>query len=87
MVFSDTGPKTEQLVICAAQIGLLMTLQFTDNVIAFFITAIVIGIFRSAMYTIPFMLANEICQEEVNIFSFSKGVEVRTVDISKQRNK
>ena len=66
VLFTNAGPKAEHLVVCTAQVGLLMTLQFTDNVIAFFVTAVVTGVFRSAMYTIPFMLANEICQKEVN---------------------
>ena len=76
ILFSHAGPKAEYLVVCAAQVGLLMTLQFTDSVIVFFVTTVVVGIFRSAMYTIPFMLANDLCHEEVTIvlFLFSRGI-------------
>lgn len=63
-LLTTAGPKIECLVVCGLQVGSLITLLMTDNIVAYYVTSTVFGIFRSAMYTIPFMLANEICQEE-----------------------
>lgn len=63
-LLTTAGPKVECLVVCGLQVASLITLLMTDNIVAYYVTSTVFGIFRSAMYTIPFMLANEICQEE-----------------------
>ncbi|KAK7115327.1 uncharacterized protein [Littorina saxatilis] len=58
------GPKIEYLVVCGLLAGLLVTLQFTDSMIVFLLTTVLFGAFRSVMYTVPYMLACEICHEE-----------------------
>ncbi|XP_076470473.1 uncharacterized protein LOC143300583 [Babylonia areolata] len=63
-VLTVAGPKIECLVVCGLQVGSLIALLMTNNVMVYYVTSTAVGIFRSAMYTIPFMLANEICQEE-----------------------
>ncbi|KAL8600449.1 hypothetical protein ACOMHN_010154 [Nucella lapillus] len=72
-LLTTAGPKVECLVVCGLLLGCLITLLATDNIAAYYVTSTVFGIFRSAMYTIPFMLANEICQEEARSRGAGKG--------------
>ncbi|KAK7493857.1 hypothetical protein BaRGS_00014998 [Batillaria attramentaria] len=74
----SAGPKTELLVFSTVQVGLLAALRLTDEQYVFYVTSAVYGVFRSMMYTIPFMLANEMCQEEAKSLTGAGKVKVGT---------
>ena len=43
----------------------MLTLVLTDNIIVFFLNAVSMAVFRSAVYTVPFMVSNRYTQQEV----------------------
>ena len=62
-----SGPKVEYVGVCMLTVAMLIALQVLDGISMYYVTSCVMGVFRSTMYTIPFMLANDICQEEVSL--------------------
>ena len=44
--------------------GLMLSLALTNNIIVFFVNAVTMAVFRSAVYTIPFILANSYVLED-----------------------
>ncbi|XP_076449328.1 uncharacterized protein LOC143285791 [Babylonia areolata] len=57
------GPKAEYLTVCVLVAAVLVSLQLTHEVMLFYTAAVMYGLFRCVMYTVPFMLANAICQQ------------------------
>ncbi|KAK7485302.1 hypothetical protein BaRGS_00023401 [Batillaria attramentaria] len=63
-VLSFLGPKKEYLLVSAFVIGLLLSLQLTDDMAVYYVTSGVMGLNRAVLYTIPFMLANQQCHQD-----------------------
>ena len=57
--------------VCCA---LMLTLVLTDNIIVFFLNAVSMAVFRSAVYTVPFMLSSRCRQHEVRASTVSSLV-------------
>ena len=63
-VLKRIGSRAEYLgssLVCCA---LMLTLAFTESIVVFFANAVTLAVFRSAVYTIPFMLSNSYAQQE-----------------------
>ena len=67
-ILYKVGLRAEYLGASLGCCVLMLTLAFTDNVVVFFANAVTMAVFRSAVYTIPFMLSNNYVQRDLNEF-------------------
>ncbi|PVD21093.1 hypothetical protein C0Q70_19259 [Pomacea canaliculata] len=58
--------RSEYLLACIVCGGITLTLAFTSNIVVFFVNAVTFAVFRSVVYTIPFILANSYTHQEVS---------------------
>nr|KAG5696641.1 hypothetical protein BaRGS_034102 [Batillaria attramentaria] len=57
-VLDKIGMKTEFVVVSAGCGVTLLTLALTDSLVAFFVSSIIMAVYRTIIYTTPFVLAN-----------------------------
>ena len=74
--------RAEYLGASIACCVLMLTLAATDNIIVFFVNAVTMAAFRSAVYTIPFMLSNSYAQKEVRSSAVSLLVSSSSSSLS-----
>ena len=60
------GPKIEYLLINLMAMSLMLALYMTGSMAVVYVTSALMGLARATMYTVPFMLANNICHREVS---------------------
>ena len=59
------GPKIEYLLMNLMVMSLMLALYMTGNMIVVYVTSALIGLSRAAVFTVPFMMASNICHMEV----------------------
>ena len=62
-----TGPKLEYLLISLVGSAAMLAMGLTGNMEVTFVTSAVMGLSRAALYTVPFVLANQLFQSRVSL--------------------
>lgn len=63
-VLALIGPKTEYVAVNLLVLTLLMVMRQTASLWAVFVTSAVMGLSRAALYTVPFVLATQLCCQQ-----------------------
>ncbi|KAK7483059.1 hypothetical protein BaRGS_00025722 [Batillaria attramentaria] len=64
-VLDKIGMKTEFVVVSAGCGVTLLTLALTDSLVAFFVSSIIMAVYRTIIYTTPFVLANHSLLQQI----------------------
>ena len=59
------GPKIEYLLMNLIVMSLMLALYMTGNKTVVYVTSALLGLTRAALFTVPFMMASNICHMEV----------------------
>ena len=63
-ILNKIGLRAEYLGASVGCSVILLILALTDNIVVFFASSVALSVFRSAVYTIPFMLSNNYAKQE-----------------------
>ncbi|XP_076449051.1 membrane-associated transporter protein-like [Babylonia areolata] len=82
-ILSKIGMRAEYMAASVACAALTATLAATDNIVVFFVNSVTMAIFRAAVYTVPFILSNNLAKEEAKngkaTSASSAGVAMATI--------